>query len=160
MFLLDNRRITDQLWVSLRRSVDLLSKDACKQLPVVQQVSSKFASCTHWILLKLVSSCKSRVPVSQLKRAPTWVHQTLVVIRFKYHLQVYYNGVFDCAKKMVKAEGFFALYKGILPPILVETPKRAVKFLTFEQTKQFFMFGSDKPTPLVSFLQLQRIKMF
>lgn len=51
---------------------------------------------------------------------------------------------------MVQAEGVFALYKGILPPILVETPKRAVKFLTFEQLKPLFMFGSDKPTPLVS----------
>ncbi|XP_063702798.1 mitochondrial 2-oxodicarboxylate carrier [Culicoides brevitarsis] len=62
--------------------------------------------------------------------------------------QVYYNGVFDCMKKMIKNEGVFALYKGILPPVLVETPKRAVKFLTFEQYKRFFMFGADKPTPL------------
>ncbi|XP_053680870.1 mitochondrial 2-oxodicarboxylate carrier [Anopheles nili] len=60
----------------------------------------------------------------------------------------YYNGVFDCIRKMAKSEGFFSLYKGILPPVLVETPKRAVKFLTFEQYKRFFMFGSDKPTPL------------
>uniref|UniRef100_A0A182VYM4 Mitochondrial 2-oxodicarboxylate carrier n=1 Tax=Anopheles minimus TaxID=112268 RepID=A0A182VYM4_9DIPT len=60
----------------------------------------------------------------------------------------YYNGVFDCIRKMAKAEGVFSLYKGILPPVLVETPKRAVKFLTFEQYKRFFMFGSDKPTPL------------
>ncbi|KFB53119.1 AGAP002939-PA-like protein [Anopheles sinensis] len=60
----------------------------------------------------------------------------------------YYNGVFDCIRKMAKAEGVFSLYKGILPPVLVETPKRAVKFLTFEQYKRFFMFGADKPTPL------------
>ncbi|XP_049285273.1 mitochondrial 2-oxodicarboxylate carrier [Anopheles funestus] len=60
----------------------------------------------------------------------------------------YYNGVFDCIRKMAKTEGVFSLYKGILPPVLVETPKRAVKFLTFEQYKRFFMFGSDKPTPL------------
>lgn len=63
--------------------------------------------------------------------------------------QTYYNGVFDCIRKMAKAEGVFSLYKGILPPVLVETPKRAVKFLTFEQYKRFFLFGSDKPTPLV-----------
>uniref|UniRef100_A0A182N6Y8 Mitochondrial 2-oxodicarboxylate carrier n=1 Tax=Anopheles dirus TaxID=7168 RepID=A0A182N6Y8_9DIPT len=60
----------------------------------------------------------------------------------------YYNGVFDCIRKMAQSEGVFSLYKGILPPVLVETPKRAVKFLTFEQYKRFFMFGSDKPTPL------------
>lgn len=61
---------------------------------------------------------------------------------------VYYNGVFDCARKMIKSEGLFSVYKGILPPILAETPKRAAKFLTFEQTKPLFLFGSDKPTPL------------
>jgi solute carrier family 25 2-oxodicarboxylate transporter 21 len=63
---------------------------------------------------------------------------------------VYYNGVFDCARKMIKSEGMFSVYKGILPPILAETPKRAAKFLTFEQTKPLFLrlFGHDKPTPL------------
>lgn len=59
-----------------------------------------------------------------------------------------YRGVFDCMKKMYQQEGFTSFYKGILPPILVETPKRAIKFMTFEQYKQLFMFGSAKPTPL------------
>lgn len=73
----------------------------------------------------------------------------LNAINFANLFQVYYNGVFDCARKMIRAEGVFALYKGIIPPIMVETPKRAVKFLTFEQLKPFFLFGHDKPTPLV-----------
>jgi solute carrier family 25 (mitochondrial 2-oxodicarboxylate transporter), member 21 len=51
-------------------------------------------------------------------------------------------------RKMTQKEGLLSLYKGILPPVLVETPKRAVKFLTFEQYKRFFMFGADKATPL------------
>jgi solute carrier family 25 (mitochondrial 2-oxodicarboxylate transporter), member 21 len=70
--------------------------------------------------------------------------------------QVYYNGVFDCARKMIRSEGVFSLYKGIWPPILVETPKRAVKFLTFEQLKPLFLFGHDKPTPLVGFAEPRR----
>lgn len=64
--------------------------------------------------------------------------------------QAYYNGVFDCFSKMYKAEGLRSFWKGVVPPILVETPKRAVKFLTFEQYKKLFLFGADKPTPLVS----------
>lgn len=60
----------------------------------------------------------------------------------------YYRGVFDCLKKMYKYEGVTSFWKGILPPILAETPKRATKFVTFEQTKRFFMFGSSTPTPL------------
>ncbi|XP_026752611.2 mitochondrial 2-oxodicarboxylate carrier [Galleria mellonella] len=60
----------------------------------------------------------------------------------------YYTGIVDCMKKMYKYEGLTSFWKGILPPILAETPKRAVKFVTFEQYKRFFMFGSSTPTPL------------
>lgn len=61
----------------------------------------------------------------------------------------YYTGILDCMRKMHKYEGFTSFWKGILPPILAETPKRAVKFATFEQYKKLFMFGSSTPTPLV-----------
>ena len=46
-------------------------------------------------------------------------------------------------------EGLFSFWKGLLPPILVETPKRAWKFFTFEQFQKVFLFGSDKPSALV-----------
>lgn len=64
---------------------------------------------------------------------------------------VYYNGVFDCFAKMYRHEGIGSLWKGIIPPILAETPKRATKFVCFEQFKRFFLFGSDRATPLVSY---------
>lgn len=38
-----------------------------------------------------------------------------------------YRGIFDCFRKMYKYEGVTSYWKGILPPILAETPKRAVK---------------------------------
>ncbi|XP_019874771.1 mitochondrial 2-oxodicarboxylate carrier [Aethina tumida] len=60
----------------------------------------------------------------------------------------YYKGIFDCFAKMYKNEGLGSFWKGILPPVLAETPKRATKFFCFEQFKQFFMFGSPTPTPL------------
>ncbi|KAK9870309.1 hypothetical protein WA026_006395 [Henosepilachna vigintioctopunctata] len=60
----------------------------------------------------------------------------------------FYNGVIDCIVKMCRTEGPTSLWKGILPPILVETPKRAVKFFTFEQYKQFFLFGNTSSTPV------------
>jgi len=78
------------------------------------------------------------------------------LIKTRFQLQVkttksdplYYTGIRDCMTKMYKTEGLPAFWKGILPPILVETPKRAVKFFTFEQYKQFFLFGASAPTPL------------
>jgi solute carrier family 25 2-oxodicarboxylate transporter 21 len=46
---------------------------------------------------------------------------------------------------------FFAIYKGILPPILAETPKRATKFFTFEQYKKLFSFGAPHTPAYVDF---------
>ena len=62
--------------------------------------------------------------------------------------QQHYKGVRDCARKMYHQEGMLSFWKGILPPILVETPKRAWKFFTFEQFQKVFLFGSDKPGAL------------
>ncbi|KAI4463392.1 mitochondrial 2-oxodicarboxylate carrier [Holotrichia oblita] len=59
-----------------------------------------------------------------------------------------YNGIWDCFRKMYRHEGLFSFWKGILPPILAETPKRAVKFFTFEQYKALFLFGSPHATPM------------
>lgn len=57
-----------------------------------------------------------------------------------------YSSMLDCVRKMYRTEGPFSFYKGILPPILAETPKRATKFFTFEQYKKLFLFGADSPT--------------
>ena len=62
----------------------------------------------------------------------------------------HYSGVRDCARKMYQQEGLLSFWKGILPPILVETPKRAWKFFTFEQFQKIFLFGQDKPGAVVS----------
>lgn len=78
------------------------------------------------------------------------------IVKTRFQLQVktkinnphYYNGIRDCMIKIYKNEGLGAFWKGIVPPILAETPKRAVKFFTFEQYKKLFLFGSNTPTPL------------
>ncbi|XP_011145143.1 mitochondrial 2-oxodicarboxylate carrier isoform X2 [Harpegnathos saltator] len=57
------------------------------------------------------------------------------LVKTRFQLQVkttkldpsYYTGIYDCMNKMYKTEGLPAFWKGILPPIIVETPKRAVK---------------------------------
>lgn len=41
----------------------------------------------------------------------------------------YYSGIWDCFRKMYKHEGITSFWKGIIPPILAETPKRAVKVI-------------------------------
>ncbi|CAL7941967.1 unnamed protein product [Xylocopa violacea] len=59
------------------------------------------------------------------------------LIKTRFQLQVkmgsqdalYYTGIGDCMKKMYKNEGLAAFWKGVLPPVVMETPKRAVKAL-------------------------------
>ncbi|XP_059812624.1 mitochondrial 2-oxodicarboxylate carrier [Hypanus sabinus] len=53
-----------------------------------------------------------------------------------------YKSLGHCFKTIFQQEGILGFYKGILPPILVETPKRAVKFLTFEQYKKILGYAS------------------
>lgn len=76
----------------------------------------------------------------------------VVKTRFQFQrgfAQSNYTSISDCFKKTIKNEGFLAIYKGILPPILAETPKRATKFFTFEQYKKLFSLGSPVVTAQV-----------
>ena len=97
----------------------------------------------------------------------------LDLIKTRFQLQTstsaQYTGVRDCVRKMYAQvtlgadilttvtniffcaqEGLFSFWKGLLPPVLVETPKRAWKFFTFEQFQKVFLFGADKPGAMVS----------
>ncbi|XP_055464678.1 mitochondrial 2-oxodicarboxylate carrier isoform X3 [Psammomys obesus] len=56
-----------------------------------------------------------------------------------------YKSVRDCFRTVFRTEGFLGFYKGIVPPILAETPKRAVKFSTFEQYKKLLEYMSLSP---------------
>lgn len=47
-----------------------------------------------------------------------------------------YKSIADCFRRMVKAEGFLSIYKGIVPVLVVETPKMALRFMVYEQTKR------------------------
>ncbi|XP_043603513.1 mitochondrial 2-oxodicarboxylate carrier-like isoform X1 [Bombus pyrosoma] len=76
------------------------------------------------------------------------------LIKTRFQLQVrmgtqdalYYTGIRDCMNKMYNNEGVAAFWKGILPPIIMETPKRAVKFFSFEQYKKFFNNHTSQST--------------
>ncbi|KAI7804364.1 mitochondrial 2-oxodicarboxylate carrier [Triplophysa rosa] len=61
-----------------------------------------------------------------------------------------YKGLGDCFRTIFRNEGLYGFYKGILPPILAETPKRAVKFFTFEQYKKLLSFTPLSPAVALS----------
>ncbi|KAG0234478.1 hypothetical protein BGW42_006559 [Actinomortierella wolfii] len=75
----------------------------------------------------------------------------LDVVKTRFQLQVGkggadgYSSIGDCFKKIIKNEGFGTLYRGIIPPVMVEAPKRATKFAANEQYTILYknLLGSD-----------------
>ena len=61
--------------------------------------------------------------------------------------QQHYRGILDCVGKTRSSEGFFSLYKGILPPVLVEAPKKAWKFGCFNvlAESEVVVFSPNQP---------------
>ncbi|KAG0747739.1 hypothetical protein G6F57_006779 [Rhizopus arrhizus] len=64
------------------------------------------------------------------------------------------SSIMGTLKTMIKTEGPGSLYRGILPPILVEAPKRATKFAANEQYTAIYkkMFGFEKVTQSLSIM--------
>ncbi|KAI8869485.1 mitochondrial 2-oxoglutarate/2-oxoadipate transporter-like protein [Ramicandelaber brevisporus] len=56
-----------------------------------------------------------------------------------------YNSVFGTLRSIVAKEGFARLYRGILPPIIMEAPKRAIKFSANEQFGQIYRKQFNMP---------------
>jgi len=50
--------------------------------------------------------------------------------------------------EIIRSEGLPSLYKGYLPAILQDAPKRATKFFTFEQYKALFSAEKNKPSAI------------
>jgi len=67
----------------------------------------------------------------------------LDVVKTRFQLQVkgvgeQYTGMADCFRKIIAKDGVSRLYRGIIPPILMEAPKRATKFSANEKWGEFF----------------------
>ncbi|KAL1880566.1 hypothetical protein VTK73DRAFT_5371 [Phialemonium thermophilum] len=65
-----------------------------------------------------------------------------------------YTGMLDCFQKIIRHEGVSRLYRGITAPILMEAPKRAVKFSANDEWGKIYRkaFGQEKMTQSLSVL--------
>ncbi|KAH8293218.1 hypothetical protein KR018_000108 [Drosophila ironensis] len=62
--------------------------------------------------------------------------------------ELVYHGLINAMVKMRRQEGISAFWKGVVPPLVVETPKRGFKFMGYEYFKKYFMFGHSEPSRL------------
>lgn len=121
---------------------------------------------THLMLLVLLFSSNPALPfIYQFASgAIAGVSEILVmypldVVKTRMQLQVkgsgeQYSSMVDCLQKIVRNEGFSRLYRGISAPILMEAPKRAVKFAANDEWGKFYRnaFGMPKMTQSLSIL--------
>lgn len=49
-----------------------------------------------------------------------------------------YNNSFDCARKVMRNEGFTGLYSGVLPQLIGVAPEKAIKLTTNDLVRNFF----------------------
>uniref|UniRef100_A0A672K4K4 Mitochondrial 2-oxodicarboxylate carrier n=1 Tax=Sinocyclocheilus grahami TaxID=75366 RepID=A0A672K4K4_SINGR len=75
----------------------------------------------------------TKTSLDHLYRIKNHVSDKVIDIFFRFQIQRKkgdpnnYKGLGDCFKTIIRTEGVYGFYKGILPPILAETPKTAVK---------------------------------
>lgn len=57
-----------------------------------------------------------------------------------------YTGVFNCFTQIIKSEGPGRLYRGISAPVMMEAPKRALKFASNDEFSKIYkkLFNKDK----------------
>lgn len=65
------------------------------------------------------------------------VGQPFDVIKVRMQTSNRYTGIIDCVRQMMKQEGFFSLYRGIVPPIMGVGALNAVLFGTYAAAKRF-----------------------
>ncbi|KAJ3074412.1 hypothetical protein HDU98_011289 [Podochytrium sp. JEL0797] len=162
-FELTGDRVTEAIGGSMELSADDLSTNyqtfCDPRLNYEQSLDIAFS------IAKFFQEQRSHLPAE--KPLPLWMNVTagaiagvteilvcypLDVVKTRFQLQVTgaenaYKNLGDAFTKIIKQEGFGALYRGILPPIMVEAPKRAIKFTANEEyTRLFKPHVSDSQT--------------
>ena len=56
--------------------------------------------------------------------------------------EVMYKNSFDCFRKVIKHEGFFGLYRGLIPQVVGVAPEKAIK-LTVSMNTSFYGVPTD-----------------
>ncbi|KAJ1964462.1 hypothetical protein GGI12_001415 [Dipsacomyces acuminosporus] len=85
---------------------------------------------------------------------PLDVAKTRLMLQVGKGGQDQYKSIFDVFQRIIKEEGASRLYRGILPPIMVEAPKRAIKFASNDTYGPMYMklFNSSKLTQPIAIM--------
>lgn len=117
-----------------------------KPLPFIYQFTAgAIAGVTEILCLYPLDVVKTRIQL-QVRLTPAQVEAGLASDQ--------YNGMVDAFRKIIQKEGFGRLYRGLVPPLMLEAPKRAVKFAANDAWGKTFKgwAGTDQMTQQLSIL--------
>ncbi|CCC69430.1 hypothetical protein NCAS_0C04400 [Naumovozyma castellii] len=109
-----------------------IDKDPVKLPFIYQFISGAVAGMSETIMMYPLDVVKTRFQLQINKKA-------LATSSVAVPKQPEHSSILSCLSKILKEEGFKNLYKGMSPPLLMEVPKRAVKFASNEQFQQIMM---------------------
>lgn len=79
----------------------------------------------------------------------------LIKVRLQTAKPGVYNGVLDCARKTVRADGLRGLYRGMVPPLVGVTPVFAVSFWGYNLGKNLvYKFTPNRASPELSLTEI------
>ncbi|XP_018441258.2 folate transporter 1, chloroplastic isoform X2 [Raphanus sativus] len=75
---------------------------------------------------------------------PIWLVKTRLQLQTPLHQTPPYSGLLDAFRTIIKEEGPRALYKGILPALLLQVSHGAIQFTAYEELRKLIVDFKDK----------------
>ena len=71
--------------------------------------------------------------------------------------EVMYRNSFDCFRKVIKHEGFFGLYRGLIPQVVGVAPEKAIKLTASDERAKFYSLPANS---IVNFFAATNLAKF
>ncbi|XP_057952777.1 folate transporter 1, chloroplastic isoform X4 [Malania oleifera] len=95
--------------------------------------------------LHLASAAEAGALVS-LCTNPVWLVKTRLQLQTPLHHARPYSGLYDAVRTILKEEGWSALYKGIVPSLLLQVSHGSIQFTTYEELRKVVVSFKSKET--------------
>uniref|UniRef100_A0A9I9CD09 Folate transporter 1, chloroplastic n=1 Tax=Cucumis melo TaxID=3656 RepID=A0A9I9CD09_CUCME len=77
---------------------------------------------------------------------PVWLVKTRMQLQSPLHQAQPYSGLYDAFRTILREEGFAALYKGIVPGLMLQVSHGAIQFTVYEELRKIIANSRSKGT--------------
>ncbi|TYK12585.1 folate transporter 1 [Cucumis melo var. makuwa] len=77
---------------------------------------------------------------------PVWLVKTRMQLQSPLHQAQPYSGLYDAFRTILREEGFAALYKGIVPGLMLQVSHGAIQFTVYEELRKVIANSRSKGT--------------